>query len=954
MKTITKLNVTKLFVLSAILLLALPIAVHAETHIPTSQLTQNTLWDKSGSPYIIDGTVTVPQGITLTVGPGTEVIGDPTYLTRAFIKFPGGKLIVNGRGADVNRVRFNNLMGIEFYGGSLDVRNADFDGVNHTTIYDARGYIATTTFLNSHDGLKIKNSAVRVEGSKFKDLRRAITLEWNSPPVLMMNDSAANGETGGIGNALDELNNEPTPSLTVINSSLAGNYTYALNNYENNVTVKAENNWWGRPEGPLTQADNAYGDVVLGGVDYEPWLMAEPALDPGPDAPACCSSILFLPGLEASYIYRPESSLLGLDQTNTLWPPNSNEDARKLFLNKSGASKDASIYSGAPLDKVFGLYGIYGKFMGFLDDMVRDGTMNEWRSFGYDWRKPIAEVVAGPECKATTTEYLINTVEDLAAHSKTGKVTLIAHSNGGLVAKYLVKTLVDLGKDSLIDSVISVAVPYLGTPQAIAGLLHGDDQSLGFGVVLKQSVARQLGQNMASAYSLLPSADYFSNIIGPTIAFASSTVPGLNDGSYPTNIQSAAAQDAFIVDANNVRRVPEASDYDRPIKGNQLLMTAAEVLHSIIDPFSWPASIAHWAIVGWNRQTTDGITYSGDSYKTDKTYLGDGTVVAGSAQYQAADVASLDLQAASRLEKGDFSHANILESNTTQSMVGDIVTKQERDLICAEVNKTPGAACGAPAYENEPTSLRVSTHSPVELHIYDEEGNHTGIIQSPPEVEDDVLTFFDHQIAGASLDITRDGNDMETSISLPDDGRKYSVVVKGIGVGAFTLDVDRIKGGSELLEHAGYADIPATPFSLASTTLQVPAFDPSAASTANSIYSYAQPLAVDIDGDGAVDIQATSSTSDDIGKPHEPIRYLEALKRVVITVLGSTNPSKNLIKRIDRLEKLVTDGKEKRVIKISNKFEKRVARIKPKKLSDAEKQQIIEMVEAFLVEYGIK
>src|SRR5262249_21329794 len=157
-----------------------------------------------------------------------------------------------------------------------------------------------------------------------------------------------------------------------------------------------------------------------------------------------------------------------------------------------------------------------------------NNTIGQWKAFGYDWRKPIAEVVAGPEQKATTTESLIDTVMAMASTSKTGKVTLIAHSNGGLVTKYLVKTLADMGKSDLIDKVISVAVPYLGTPLAIPSLLYGDGNSIAGGLLLKQSVAQKLAANMPSAYSLLPSAEYFAQHLGPTIAYASGSSTPVN------------------------------------------------------------------------------------------------------------------------------------------------------------------------------------------------------------------------------------------------------------------------------------------------------------------------------------------------------------------------------------------------------------------------------------------
>ena len=48
--------------------------LYAETRVPESNIIRNTIWDKSGSPYVLEGDVTVFASSTLTIGSGVEVI----------------------------------------------------------------------------------------------------------------------------------------------------------------------------------------------------------------------------------------------------------------------------------------------------------------------------------------------------------------------------------------------------------------------------------------------------------------------------------------------------------------------------------------------------------------------------------------------------------------------------------------------------------------------------------------------------------------------------------------------------------------------------------------------------------------------------------------------------------------------------------------------------------------
>ncbi len=939
---------------------------HADTIIPGQNIVADTVWDKSDSPYILSGNVTVPMYVTLTIEQGVEVKADPNAALRPELGIMGGTLIVNG--ASKSRVSFDGLLDIFVNKGSIVMSDADITGCqNGISAIQSRVIIATSTVSGcSMMGIQFQKSSVKIWGSRITGNMEGIRIQ-SSAPVFQVNDPRGDYGVGGIGNALEVIDpDQIVESLDISGSVIADNSRYSIDDLSTS-TAHASVDWWGSPDGPITSGANK----VKGLVEYAPWLLTEPPFDPD-SGKVCCSSILFLPGIEGTAIYRPESLLFGMGATtNTLWPPNRNDDARKLFLNSTGSSTDRSIYSGDPIGSVFfGLYHVYGGFMGFLDGLVKKGTVNEWKSFGYDWRKPIAEVVAGPENKATTTDYLIKDVLDMASRSKTGKVTIVAHSNGGLVAKYLVKALFDMGKSELIDSVISVAVPYVGTPQAIASILHGDAQSIAYGLILNQSVARQLGENMASAYSLLPSAAYFSKVFTPTIAFASTNITGLDDGSYPLNINSASQQSAFIIDSSRVRVNPDPSLTSLPIIGNKMLTTAADALHAIIDPFSWPDAIARFAIIGWNADTVKTVSYGNETdcketqsfticsptpeYQATTTTMGDGTVVAQSAAYEAGKAVSVDLKEISNDEHSDIVHANIMESSTTQNLIENMIRNNQQAAVSFAL--PPGTAWGEPDYSKDGSQneLVVSTHSPVELNVYDSKGNHTGTIAPPPDVEEGLYTFFETKIPGSTYKQRQNNdNDTDSYIKLPDDGGKYSIVVKGTGVGTFDLDIDRQSSGA-VIGHAEYDSIPVNPLTVASTTIQlVPAqsLPVNATSSINSIIaSSTQPLLVDMNGDGSVDIRATS-TQKNTGV-FDSISYIESLRKTIIILMGNSSvKAKAFIKRLDRLEDLVKKGKLKKLHDFSQKLEKSLGHKRFKALTDDDKQEIIDMIDVLVSQY---
>jgi len=248
--------------------------------------------------------------------------------------------------------------------------------------------------------------------------------------------------------------------------------------------VNAVNNYWGDSSGPFEINLNPGG---LGGeiqsnsnIIFTPWLTSDPLVE-------CCSSVLFLPGIEASRLYK-QKTILDLPVEDQLWEPNGNSDVEDLYLNTDGTSKNFNIYtrdiiqeSNTPIPTGLAGQNIYKSFVNMLSDLIDDFKITDYKLFAYDWRQSVEDIVNNDTKYQDENVSLVDTLQSLVDSSKSGKVTIVAHSNGGLLAKALLQKLQDdknAGKNNLIDKVdvlILVAVPEIGTAKAVPAILHGYD-----------------------------------------------------------------------------------------------------------------------------------------------------------------------------------------------------------------------------------------------------------------------------------------------------------------------------------------------------------------------------------------------------------------------------------------------------------------------------------------------
>lgn len=510
-------------------------------------------------------------------------------------------------------------------------------------------------------------------------------------------------------------------SLTISNSHVSNNSEYGAVAYVSDRTLLAQNNFWGDVSGPYhtNLQPLGQGDAVSDNVLFTPWLVKDPVVK-------CCSSVMFLPGLMASRLYELDEN----GSEKMLWEPLvlGGDFIPRLFLDDFGKSLNSSIYTRDVIDEtplpVVGI-NIYKSFIADINELEISGRVNGWKIIPYDWRLSLYDILdTGYKNEGalfythpTTSPYIIEELKRLANESKTQKVTIIAHSNGGLVAKLLMTKLSTLGLTHLVDKLVLIAVPQVGTPQAIGALLHGFGQGIpkdNLPIFASPKKMQQFGFNMPGAYGLLPSSLYFETVFDPVAIFATSSVTQFGD------LQSF-------------------------LRGlNPHLLSYAQNIHEEIDEWLPPAHIETIQIAGWGRDTVKGIRYY-QGFKNKKlvtqydplfTEDGDQTVVIPSALLLSTSTSHtsrywLNLK---QINKGKIikrSHADILE------------TEEARDIIKKSILGEPVTYTDAILASSPPQTLgkrlQFLLHSETaHLDLYDGMGNHTGISTTTGSIEENI------------------------------------------------------------------------------------------------------------------------------------------------------------------------------------------------------------------------
>jgi hypothetical protein len=663
------------------------------------------------------------------------------------------------------------------------------------------------------------------------------------------------------------------------------------------------------------------------------------------------SNVLFIPGLEASRLYE-KKTILGLQIEDQLWEPNANSDAKDLFMDTNGKSIKQGIYTkdiieetNTPVPVGFAGQNIYKSFSKMMNDMVRDNVIVAWQSFPYDWRKGVQDIVDnGIEMDGSNFK-LDQAVDYLSSASRTGKVTIISHSNGGLITKAFLKKLIDdktAGRNNLIDKidkVILVASPQLGTPSAVPAILHGYDQDINpFYIysLINTETARELARNMPSAYGLVPSSEYFNHITNPVISFTQNILdPYISNQiiNFGQTILNYHNERNYMIGTEG-RISPATSDILKPIKANSSLLTQAEKLHSDIDNLVLPSSIKVIQIAGWGIDTISGFEYETSKpcplpttmgctgkYILDErpifTSDGDKTVVSPSALAMSGEKWYIDVNRYNIGFTLDRDHHDLLEVNPIINLISSIIKNEDYSKIKYTSTTTP--------IDNS-NRLRLSVHSPVDIDSYDNFGNHTGKVCQ----NNFSSCYIEEGIPNSSYYEFGEGK----YINIPETNLK-NITLEGNGIGTFTFEADIVHPDNSKSSFR-FVDIPVTTLSKGEVNINQ-----------NSI----PLLKLDVSGDGIADFAIEPSNDFD------PIMYLQIMKSTINTLDISRNKKLEFNKKIDNIIKSLQKNKSKKALETINKFKYEISKNMYKKdrehdrkknISKSDAQMLLDMLNKLL------
>jgi pimeloyl-ACP methyl ester carboxylesterase len=386
--------------------------------------------------------------------------------------------------------------------------------------------------------------------------------------------------------------------------------------------------------------------------------------------PVGISNILFLPGIQASRLYTEIDG-----EEEKIWEPGGDSDISLLRMSDTGESIE-EVYTKDVLDEKGGVAlggNIYKGFLEYLEELDGPFEGPVVESFPYDWRYDVFDIVEnGTKVSNNLVKKPTDTIAFLAGSSPTKKVTIIAHSNGGLLAKAIMLKLEEEGRANLVDKVIFVASPHIGTPKGIAALLHGYDQKLLRGLLASDKRIRDVMKNMPGVYGLLPSESYIDSLSEPLISFDDSSSTKIYRDSYGFTISNTDEYENFL---KGTEGRSDAGDAVNEISSanSDMLSDALEEHRTKLDDWSAPSGVEVFNIVGTGLPTPKSIEYK--EFDGLRCYVGYQCVrekeiepVIHFTRYGDETVVSKSAKASNNLYMDVFAmrvtHANITESET--------------------------------------------------------------------------------------------------------------------------------------------------------------------------------------------------------------------------------------------------------------------------------------------------
>ncbi len=822
----------------------------------SGRLPGSATWTKAGSPYLVSQ-VEVPVGATLTVEPGVIIKLAGTIALYSF-----GTINIGNTGESVIITSIND-----------DSVGGDSNNDGNATQPSSADWC--TIGLHTNATLNIKNTHIYYGGCTpvYGQLH-------NFGGTLMVEDSLLT-KSGAMGlmaaSGINTVRNTEVTAnvigvryhrgtLTMEGNSIHDNTEYGMTNTSlAHTVIDARNTWWGDATGPKHQTTNptGLGNEITNYILYQPWKDC---------FNNCVSNVMFLPGIMGSRLY--ENSGLSDEE---LWVSSGDAKQGRMEMNSDGTSKN-NVFTkddtvrGSELDEtglVDDAYGsnLYQSFINDLRDWKTEGVFTDYAFIPYDWRLSLDDIVTNgrvdgnnlsytTENTDLTQSYLYQKAKALQSTSKSGQITLIGHSNGGLVLKAFVEKLKN-ANDPLyhrIDKVILVAVPQTGTPDAVASMLYGSKLGIAWlGVSAERS--RGLVHNMPTMYNLLPSEKMFETI-NPPIEFVGNNIDPTWTSRYGDKINTYAEFREFLTGEEGRSR-PDYSDTSQPEVLSNNLLSQAETVHQTLDGWIPAPETEVVQIAGWGLYTVAGLqvedekicqfdsnqliggrpvcTENRDSVTvSDKLSLnGDATVLVPSA---------LDMVESSKVKKywvnleeynltlsfnKDRFHKDILEVDTLRPFMKSIMKNNISDTTNDYITTVQPVS-------RSTRYTKYTIHSPLHLTVTDSAGNKIGWDSSTDTIVENIKGAQYFEIGEIK------------TVLIPKD-TEHSVKLEAYAEGSFTLGIEELQG-EEVLSETKFEAIPTLSDSVVDIT---PATETEPAQ-----------MKIDFDADGTVETEIEVATGE--------------------------------------------------------------------------------------------
>ena len=484
-------------------------------------------------------------------------------------------------------------------------------------------------------------------------------------------------------------------------------------------------------------------------------------------------SVIIVPGIMGS-------NLVGvgdIERQEPYWPPLRDDvflplispTIYKLSLGEDGHTRQAVDFLGdynvMDASSIIRKYEDEDVFESLFETLVDNYGYKEGEDlfeFPYDWRLDITE----------SALFLQKKIEEIGAD----KVDIIAHSQGGLVSKFYIAN----NSRGKVRKFIDIATPHLGTPKAFKTLMWGDDlgqQLSWFEQSLFEPKMQSISQNMPSVYQLLPSENYF-----------------MNDQNYQY----------YFFNGDNIKIPPGPLSYDQSMQylisegRNENSSEWNRTLHDSID--NWNGAdygVEETTNIVGCKTATIGQIFTFSKNKNTSETLDEGLKKGYALHYISGDD-TVPLRSADHLSPvaqwefyiPDAKHGEMPSSVPALEIISAVLSGNKSVLDALE-NKYGDKNSDNCKFEGE----EVAFFSPVDVHIYDKDGRHTGIMFDGT---------IEKNIPGVAYDILND----EKFIFLPT-GREYTITGKATSLGSFDARIKKIED-EKVTETFYYNEIPLT------------------------------------------------------------------------------------------------------------------------------------------------